>query len=388
VLSAAAFVGTWNFTFLSPVLPSVADDTNVSVSVAGQLVTVSALVTVIAVIVLGPLSDRYGRRPTLMAGVTLMALAALGSAVTSDYSILMSLRVVSGIADALVLPSAAAAISDYYRDKDREVALNLLLIPMGGAAVIGLPLVALIDNAVDWHAAFLVFAGINVSILAGVLWLLPPVAAQAPATQTLADHYRESYGEVLGTRTAIIVLSAAILGATVWNGTVTYAAAFFEDELGAGGTTVSGLFAALGVAYVIGGAFGAFMAMRAPPKPIALWSAIIASFLLIPLIASASVPAIAVVIALAFAASRAPGIAALNNMLLDLAPSSQGTAIATYGVVAASGALVGAGTGGAAIALEGYAGMAALFTILAVGSVLLLLAPTSERVPEPVTTTN
>ncbi|MEX0785700.1 MAG: MFS transporter, partial [Dehalococcoidia bacterium] len=316
---------------------------------------------------------------------TIMALAALGSALTSDFSLLMSLRVLSGIADALVLPSAAAAISDYYHDKDREVALNLLLIPMGGAAVIGLPIVALIDSALDWHAAFIVFAGINMAILAGVLWLLPAVAARPPERQTLADHYRESYGEVLGTRAAIIVLSAAILGATVWNGTVTYAAAFFEDELGAGGATVSGLFAALGVAYVIGGGFGALMARRAPPKPIALWSAIIASFLLIPLIASAAIPVIAVVLALAFAASRAPGIAALNNMLLDLAPSSQGTAIATYGVVAASGALVGAGTGGAAIALEGFAGMAAVFTVLAVGSVLLLLAPASERVAEPTT---
>jgi predicted MFS family arabinose efflux permease len=384
LLGAAAFLGTWNFTFLSPVLPSVAEDTDVSTSVAGQLVTVSALVTVVSVIIFGPLSDRYGRRPTLMAGLAVMGLAAFGSSLTSDYSILMSLRVLSGMADALVLPSAAAAVSDYYRDKDREVALNVLLIPMGAAAVVGLPVVAIIDNAIDWHAAFLVFAGLNAAILAGVIWALPAVAPTVPRNLTLGDHYRESYGEVLGTRTALVVLGAAVLGATVWNGTVTYAGAFFEDELGVGGTGVSAMFAALGIAYVIGGGIGVLVARRVAPRPIALWSAVAASFLLLPLVGSSALPVVTVIVAVAFAASRAPGIAALNNMLLDLAPGAQGTAIGTYGVVAASGALLGAAFGGAAIALEGYYAMATLFTTLAVGSALLLLGPADEPVERTV----
>ena len=378
LLAAAAFVGTWNFTFLAPVLPSVAEDTDVSTSVAGQLVTVSALVTVISVIVFGPLSDRYGRRPMLMAGLAVMGLAAFGSSLTSDYSLLMGLRVLSGMADALVLPAAAAAVSDYYRDKDREVALNVLLIPMGAAAVIGLPVVAIIDNVIDWHAAFLVFAGLNAAILAGVLAALPAVAPSAPRNVSLADHYRESYGQVLGTRAAVVLLTAAVLGATVWNGTVTYAGAFFEDELGAGGTGVSAMFAALGISYVIGGGVGALIARRTPPRPIAIWSAVAASFLLLPLIGSSALPIVTVILAVAFAASRAPGIAALNNMLLDLAPDAQGTAISTYGVVAASGALFGAAFGGAAIALEGYYAMATLFTTLAIGSALLLMAPAEE----------
>ena len=130
-------------------LPSVADDTGVSVSVAGQLITISAFVAFVFLAVLGPLSDRYGRRPMLMLGLTVMGLAALGSALTSHYPTLMALRVLSGIADALVLPATAAAVSDYFRGKDREVALNVLLIPMGAAAVIGLPAVVIISDVLD-----------------------------------------------------------------------------------------------------------------------------------------------------------------------------------------------------------------------------------------------
>jgi len=378
-LAAAAFAGAWNITFLAPVLPNVADDTGVSVAIAGQLITASAVVTLVCLVVAGPLSDRYGRRPMLMLGLAAMGLAALGSAFTSSYSMLLALRIISGIADALVLPSAAAAVSDYFEGKDREVALNVLLVPMGAAAVVGLPIVVAVTYAVDWHVAFLVFAAFNFAAVVSVRWLLPPAGAVAPSAGSLADHYRESYGEVLATKTAVAVLASAVLGAAVWNGVVTYAGAFFEDELNAGGGQLTGLFAALGTAYVIGGVAGALLARRMPPRPIAVWSALAAAALLLPLVTSSHVAPLTVLLALGFAASRAPGIAALNNMLLDLAPNSQGTAISMYGVIAASGLLVGAASGGVAIAVEGYIGLAALFTTLAVGAALLLTVPFGER---------
>lgn len=380
LLGASAFVGTWNVLFLAPVLPSVAEDTGVSVSIAGQLVSVSAVVALVFLVLLGPLSDRYGRRPLLVLGLGVMGLAALGSSLTSDYSVLMALRILSGIADAMVLPSAAAAVSDYFEGKDREVALNVLVLPMGAAAVVGLPVVVIIDQLLDWHAAFLVFGVLNLGVMAGARWLLAPAAGGAPVEQSLADHYRRSYGEVLGTRAALVVLGAAVLGAAVWNGTVTYAGAFFEEELGAEGGSLSAMFAGLGIAYVLGGGVGVLLARRLPPKPIAIWSAVIAALLLLPLVWSSGMAPLAVLLALGFAASRAPGIAALNNMLLDLAPDSQGTAISTYGVIAVSGMLVGAGSGGVALAFEGYVGMASLFTTLALGAALLLTGPFSEGV--------
>jgi len=378
VLGTAAFAAIWNVTFLAPVLPSVAADVGVSVSLAGQLITVSALVAFVFLVLMGPLSDRYGRQSMLLLGLAVMGLAALGSGLTSSYPALMALRILSGIADALVLPSAAAAVSDHFRGKDREVALNVLLVPMGAAAVIGLPVVVLISEALDWHAAFLVFAAFNFAALAGIRWLLPPTAVPAPAEVSLADHYRRSYGEVLGTRTALAILAAAVLGAAVWNGTVAYAGAFFEDELHAAGVGLSALFAGLGAAYVVGGAVGVLLARRLPSRSIAIWSAVAASLLLLPLVASTAVLPVAVALALGFAASRAPGIAALTNMLLDLAPGAQGTAISTYGVIATSGMLVGAASGGAAIAVEGYAGMASLFTTLAAAGALLLILPVGE----------
>lgn len=378
LLGLAVFSGTWNFVILAPVLPEVAEDAGVSVTVAGQLVAISAVATLFFLVVLGPLADRYPRRVMMLGGLAAMAAAALGSALTSEYWVLVVLRVVSGVGDALVLPAAAAAVSDYFRGKDREVALNYLLIPMGVAAVIGLPAVVVITNASDWHVAFLVFGLFNVVGVLGIRWLLPRPVEERASGPGLREHYRESYRAIVGDRVVLLILIAAVLGSTVWNGMVTYAAAFFEEEVGADGAGLTGMFATLGVAYVAGGAVGAMLARRMPSRTIAIWSTLGVIAILVPVIVSSSFWPLTVILAAAFAASRAPGIAALNNMLLDLTPSAEATAISAYGVVVASGALLGAGVGGLALDFEGYLTMAAVFTGMAACSALILIFPVAE----------
>jgi predicted MFS family arabinose efflux permease len=232
----------------------------------------------------------------------------------------------------------------------------------------------IITELADWHAAFLALGLVNAATAAGIALTLPRIAAQ-PVRGTLADHYRDSYGEVVSSRAALLVLAAAVLSAAVWNGMVIYAGALFEDEVGVNGAELSVIFAGLGMSYVIGGAAGVALARRIPPRAIALASAVCGAVLLLPLVSSTDVAVATVLFAMLFAASRAPGIAALNNMLMDAAPNARGTAVSSYGVVAASGILIGAGTGGSAIELEGFIGMGVLFTVLALASVALLARP-------------
>jgi predicted MFS family arabinose efflux permease len=318
----------------------------------------------------------------LILGLLSMGLAALGSAMTSSFAILMALRIFSGIADALVLPSSASAVGDYFHQKDREVALNVLLLPLGAAAVVGLPTAVVITELANWHVAFLALGLFNLAAAAGIRLLLPYVAT-ARRTTALGDHYRESYGDILRSRPALIVLAASVLSAAVWNGMVTYAGAFFEDEVGVNGTQLTFIFGGLGLSYVIGGVVGVILSRRLPARAIALGSAVCASVLLLPFVSSTEAAIACVVFGMLFAASRAPGIAALNNMLLDAAPNARGTAVSSYGVVAACGILMGAALGGSAIELWGFVGMGVLFTGLALLSVLLLARPLEAESLEP-----
>jgi len=318
----------------------------------------------------------------LVAGLLSMGLAAFGSALTSSFAILMALRIFSGIADALVLPSSASAVGDYFHQKDREVALNVLLLPLGAAAVIGLPTVVVITELANWHVAFLALGLFNIAAAIGIRTMLPHVETERRTT-TLADHYRESYGDIISSRAALTILAASVLGAAVWNGMVTYAGALFEDEVGVNATELTVIFAGLGISYVIGGAAGVALSRRLPARAIALASAVCAAVLLLPFVSSTDAAIVCVIFGMLFAASRAPGIAALNNMLLDAAPNAQGTAVSSYGVVAACGILLGAALGGTAIELWGFVGMGVIFTGLALLSVLLLARPLEAESLEP-----
>ncbi len=62
----------------------------------------------------GPLSDRFGRRPVLLAGLAVYALAAAGSIFASSMAALVALRVLHGFAMAAILVCARAAVRDLY----------------------------------------------------------------------------------------------------------------------------------------------------------------------------------------------------------------------------------------------------------------------------------
>ena len=70
---------------------------------------------------------------------------------------------------------------------------------------------------------------------------------------------------MLGSRSALAVLAAAVLAAATWPGMVTYAGAFFQDELDAHGAGLSARFAAVGGSYVLGGARGVGLARPYAP---------------------------------------------------------------------------------------------------------------------------
>jgi len=195
----------------------------------------------------------------------------------------------------------------------------------------------------------------------------------------LLEHYRESYSDVLGKRVVLFVLAAAVLSAAVWNGAVTYAGAFFESRLAPSGVGLAALFLGLGMAYVAGGGLATVGARRVQPRTIAVWSTAAAVVLPVAIVSSTGIVALCIASTLAFAGTRAPGIAALNNILFDLVSGAPGTAVSVYGVVAASGAIIGAALGGVAISLQGYLGMGTLFSGLALASLVFLVVPWTGR---------
>lgn len=152
---------------LLPGLPALAADLRVPAETAKQAVQVFFLGFAAAHLFLGPLSDRYGRRPILLLGIAVYALSSLGCAFTVDLSVLLALRFAQGVFGAAGIILARAVISDIYGPAGTTRAMAgmfMFFVPIP----IVLPLLGggLVAYS-GWEAVFVTMAAI--SVLAGLI---------------------------------------------------------------------------------------------------------------------------------------------------------------------------------------------------------------------------
>ncbi|MET8825222.1 MFS transporter [Streptomyces sp. NPDC004610] len=165
--------GTETF-LVSPLLPTIADDIDVSESAAAQSVTAYVLAYAVSAPFLGLLSDRFGRRRTLLAGTALFLLSNAAAALSGSLAPLIVSRAVAGLAAAAAGPAIWAHIAETAPDRVRGRALGLGMALFSCGQVIGVPLGGLLAGVAGWRSAFWALA---LGTLAAVPLLLRQVGA-------------------------------------------------------------------------------------------------------------------------------------------------------------------------------------------------------------------
>jgi DHA1 family bicyclomycin/chloramphenicol resistance-like MFS transporter len=170
-----------------PALPLLARDLGASMS-SVQL-TMSALILSfgIAQLFWGPVADRIGRRPVLLAGLLLYTLASIGSAMAANIELLIIWRALQGACMAAAVVCARAMLRDLYEPHEGAQVMSLGLSGLGVIAIIGPALGGLVAAWSGWRAALLLVAVCGALTLAFVVWRLPEtLAVRNPQATRLA----------------------------------------------------------------------------------------------------------------------------------------------------------------------------------------------------------
>lgn len=148
-----------------PALPAITEALGAQVSQA-QL-TLSALLMAFGVsqLVLGPLSDRFGRRPVLLAGLSSYVLASFGSIMANSIELLIAWRVVQGAAMGAAVMCARALVRDLYSPEIGPRVMSKGLSGLGIIACLSAPVGSVIAEYFGWRATLLMLALFGLAIL-------------------------------------------------------------------------------------------------------------------------------------------------------------------------------------------------------------------------------
>ena len=143
----------------------------------------------IAQLAFGPLTDRFGRRAPLLAGMGIYIIAALTAVFAPNFGALIALRVVQGMGAASVRVISTAVIRDRYEGRAMAEVMSLVFMVFMAIPIIAPGIGQVILLVGDWHNIF-IFMG----LLAAAFWLWTFI--RLPETLPVADRRPLSFKSV------------------------------------------------------------------------------------------------------------------------------------------------------------------------------------------------
>jgi predicted MFS family arabinose efflux permease len=205
---------------LNPVLPSIADDLDVSIATAGQLRTISGLVAGLTALAAGLLAARIGLRELLGIGLAILAVGSLLSAIAPGFPALAATQAFVGAGIGVSYSVAVAAAAEWATPEERSRVLSIALLGPPLAWIVGMPIVGIVGER-SWRLAWIVVPFL-MALAAGVLLLQRPSTPPAKVRAALHSVLREP---------GVVRWSAGeLLAFSGWAGTLVFAGALFIES--------------------------------------------------------------------------------------------------------------------------------------------------------------
>ncbi len=152
-----------------PAFPQMTTELHTSATTV-QLTLTAFLVGVTAgQLVFGPLSDRFGRVPPLVAGAALCVLASVAAVLAPNVGVLIVARLLQGLGGAAGMVIGRAVISDLASGRAAARAFSLMMIVGGVAPVVAPLLGGLLTAPLGWRGLLTIVLGLSVAMLVAVL---------------------------------------------------------------------------------------------------------------------------------------------------------------------------------------------------------------------------
>jgi len=169
VLNLLAFVVFATSLFMrsvDPVVPQIATGLSVAPSTAALLSTGFTLPYALIQPVLGALADMFSKTRLMGVCMLVLGLATLACGLAANFEMLMSLRILAGVAAGGVFPIALAIAGDRVPVRQRQVAIGKLLFAAMSGNLLGASGAGVVGDLIGWRGVFFATGAIDLAALA------------------------------------------------------------------------------------------------------------------------------------------------------------------------------------------------------------------------------
>jgi len=179
----------------------------------------------------GALSDSFGRRPVVLAGVAMFTIASAGCALSTTIGELIFFRALQGLSTGAGIVVSRAVIRDMYPPDQAQRVMAQVTLFFGAAPAIAPIVGGLLFTHLGWHAVFWFLTGVGVVLWLANWWLLPETLHTSQRQPFAVKSLMQGYLELgLSPRFLLLALASGV----PFNGMFLYvlsAPAFLGDLL-------------------------------------------------------------------------------------------------------------------------------------------------------------
>ncbi|MFG1732171.1 multidrug effflux MFS transporter [Paenibacillus sp. 843] len=262
ILAAFSALGPFTVDMYLASLPQIAVFFGTSAAAVQASLTTSLLGLGLGQLVMGPLSDMYGRRPPLLTSMILYILSSIGCAFAPSIEWFICLRFIQGVAASAGLVISRAIVRDRYSGVEMTKFIALLTMISNVAPLISPTLGSAVMSYSSWGSVFLFLGALGIALTAitvGGLKESLPVLQRVPSNpRSLIKNYNSLFRERS-------FMGYALVNGILFAGVFAYVAGtpfIYQNMYGVSPQSFSILFALNGLAIIAGSQFVKLLAGR------------------------------------------------------------------------------------------------------------------------------
>lgn len=348
LLASLAMLGPFAIDTYLPAFPAIGRDLSASPIALQQ--TLSAYLFAYAFMMLwhGALSDAIGRRPVIIGGLMIYAIATLGCAIAGNIQSLWLFRALQGLSAGAGLVVGRAIIRDRFSGAEAQRLMSQITLVFGIAPAIAPVVGGILLNIFGWRS---IFWALLLWVVVIIAWSAKSLPETLPVAQRQSLHPRalwRNYRTVLGRVDFLLLALIPSFNFSAFFLYIASAPAFLIDLLGVGTYGFAWLFVPMIAGIMVGATLSGRMAGKLSPKrTIRLGYTFMGAGVVVNLLICAFLPpAVAwnVLPIMIFTLGSSIVMPSATLMLLDLFPAMRGLASSLQGFVQFTLSGVTAGT--------------------------------------------